>query len=405
MTVGPDSTLVLHPLVIRDSDDDPDMVVVGRTELGEFVELPRVGVDAVRLLDKGQPIGEAEAAIAAEHDVRLDLVELADALVELGFVAAVDGEHVPDHADRVPGSHLPWLRDRHVRWLFSWPVAVLWLGVLIAAITTWWQQPDLFVVASDFYWTTYVGLAVLINTVMLSVNLSVHELMHLAAARRYGAPARISFATRLHHLVVQTDVTAIWAVPRRQRYQVYLAGMLWDSFAICTSALLIAYAELPVSVDRLLSALSLCVLLSLAFQLQVYMRTDLYYVLMEWLRCRNLFQDGVAYARHLLRRTIRRASVDPTTVLPRREQRAVRLYAVAMAVGSVVALSGFAVFGLPILIEGIVRAITGLVNGIGSGAVPQVVDSGLIILVECTLQVIFIVTFYRRHKRIGEGSA
>lgn len=396
--VGPDSTLGLHPLVVRDSDDDPDAVVMGRTELGEFVELPRVAADAIELLGQGRTIGEAEAAVAAEHDVRLDLGELAEALVELGFVATVDSQPIPDLAQRLPGSHLPWLHERHVRWLFSQPVGALWLGVLIAAIVTWWQQPDLFVEASDFYWTSYVGLAVLVNTVLFSVSLSVHELMHLAAARSYGAPARISFATRLHHLVVQTDVTAIWAVPRRLRYRVYLAGILWDGFVICACTLLVAYAGLPAGVDRLLTAVTLCVLLSLLFQLQVYMRIDLYYVLMEWLRCRNLFHDGMAYAGHLLRRLAHRPSADPSAGLPARERRAVRLYAVAMAVGSVVALSGFALLGLPILVEGVVRAFTGLIDGVHTGGLLQAIDSALIIVVEGTLQVIFLVTFYRRHR-------
>lgn len=401
----PDSTVALHPLAIRDSDDDPESVVVGRAELGEFVELPRVAADALQLLGDGSTIAEAEARIEAEHGVSLDLPELVEALVELGFVAVVDGRPVPDPADDRPGSHLPWLRDRHVRWLFTWPVGVLWLVVVVAAIVTWWRQPGLFVEASDFYWTTYVGLAVLVNTALFSVSLSVHELMHLAAARAYGAPARISFATRLHHLVVQTDVTAVWAMPRRLRYQVYLAGLLWDGLVICASGLLIAHAGLPGAVDRLLAAVSLCVLLSSLFQLQVYMRTDLYYVLMEWLRCRNLFHDGMAFARHLLRRAARRASVDPTAALPTRERRAVRLYAVAMAAGSVVALSVFALFGLPILIEGVVRAGTGLVDGVRTGGVLQTVDSAVIILVEGTLQTIFLVTLWRRHRhRVGRRS-
>jgi putative peptide zinc metalloprotease protein len=89
--------------------------------------------------------------------------------------------------------------------------------VALAAVVTCLRRPDLVPAAADFYWTPYVGLAVLVGTVMFSANLSVHELMHLAAARSYGAPARIGFSTRLHYLVVQTDVTAIWAVSRRER--------------------------------------------------------------------------------------------------------------------------------------------------------------------------------------------
>lgn len=388
VAIGPASVLRLHRLAVRDSDDDPDEVVVGRAETGGFVELPRIGAVAIALLDDGLTVGEVEERIAREHDVELDVAELAEALLELEFVSTVDGRPVSD-GDGQPREHLPWLRERHVRWLFGRTANVVWLGVLVAAVITWWDRPDLVPSASDFYWTPYVGLAVLVNTALFSVSASLHELMHLAAARSYGAPARIGFSTRLHYLVVQTDVTAIWAVPRRARFRVYLAGMKWDAFLISGCALAIAHAGLPAGVDRVVAALALVALLSVFIQVQVYMRTDLYYVLMEWLRGRNVFQDALAYLRSLVRR-----GADPTADLPARERRGVRLYAVAMAVGSAVSLSVFALYGLPIVVTGVVGAVTGLVGGSGWRAF----DSALVIAVECVLQAAFLVAFYRGHR-------
>lgn len=392
---GRDTVLRLHPLTYRDGDDGPDDVVVGRPALGEFVELPRVGADAVRLLGEGLAVGVVEERIAERHRVDLDVAELAEALVDLGFVSTVDGVVLPDPADEQPASHLPWLAARHVRWLFGRTATAVWLVVVAATGVTWWRRPELLPAAADFYWTPYVGLAVLVSTAMFSVNASIHELMHLAAARSYGAPARIGFSTRLHYLVVQTDVTAIWAVPRRHRYRVYLAGLRWDSFAVCVSALLVAHAGLPPGADRLLAAFTVVVLVSMVVQAQVYLRTDLYYVLMEWLRGRNLYQDGLAYVRHLARRVLRRPSTDPVAHLPARERRGVRAYAVFMACGCVVALGSFAMFGLPILVQGIAGAFGGLLH---SGDVLRMVDSALVIAVEGALQVIFVVTFLRVHR-------
>jgi hypothetical protein len=76
----------------------------------------------------------------------------------------------------------------------------------------------------------------------------------------------------------------------------------------------------------------------------------------------------------------------------------VRIYAVAMAAGVAVALSVFATFGLPILIEGITRALTDLTGGLRDADLPRILDSTAIITVEGGLQVIFLVTFYRRHR-------
>jgi hypothetical protein len=155
-------------------------VVVGRAEIGEFVELPRIGAAAIRLLDEGLTVGEAEQRIAREHDVELDVAELAEALLELQFVATVDGRSTS--AEPSPREHLPWLRERHVRWLFGRSATAVWIGVLAAALTTCWYRPELVPSAPDFYWTPYVGLAVLVNTALFSCTASVHELMHLAAA-------------------------------------------------------------------------------------------------------------------------------------------------------------------------------------------------------------------------------
>lgn len=396
--VGGDGVLTLHRLAIRSSDDDPELAVVGRPELGEFVELPRVGADAIRLLATGLRIAEVERRLRDEQGVELDLAELAETLIDLGFVAAVDGRARPDPAAGLPGSHLPRLRPEHVGWLIRWPVLAVWLAVLAGAAATWWRRPELVPAPSDFYWTPYVGLAVLVNTGLFSLSLSVHELMHLATARGYGAQARISLSTRLHHLVVQTDVTAVWAVPRAARYRVYLAGLGWDSFVVAGSTLLIGYAGLPALADRLLAALALLALLSILIQVRVYMRTDLYYVLMEWLRSRRLIEDGWEFIRHLGRRLRRRPTTDPTADLPTRERRAVRGYAVAMAAGVAVALAAFAAFGLPILVEGTVRAFTNLAGGLRDGDPLRTFDSIAIIVVEGGLQVVFLATFYRRHR-------
>ncbi|MEV0194882.1 hypothetical protein [Nonomuraea sp. NPDC050691] len=296
-------------------------MVVGRSEIGEFIELPAVYGDAIGLLGAGLSISTTEVRIAAEQDVELDVAELVEALTDLGFVRSVNGEPLPDPEANTPRSHFSRLTERHVAWIFSRPMKVAWLLVMGAALVTLAMQPDLLPNYTDFFWGDYVGLTVLVNTVMVSISISMHELMHLTAARSLGVPGRIGFGTRLHNLVVQTDVTAVWGVPRRSRYRVYLAGMAWDLFLMASLTLLVAHVAMSQPVKAVLQALVVCILMTLPFQLQVYMRTDLYYVLRDLLRTRNLFDDGLAYARYLLSRTVaglrrRPAPVaDPTTEL------------------------------------------------------------------------------------------
>ncbi len=402
--VGAGSVVRFHHLVVRPDDDDPDAIIVGRPDLGEFVELPAVCGEVIRLLGEGRPVAEVEAAVSAGHDVELDVADLVESLSDLAFVAEVDGLPVPGPASGPVAAHFPGVTERHVRWVFGRPMKLFWLAVVVAAALTVLARPGLFPQHQDFFWSGYTGLSVLVNTAFFSVVASVHELMHLTAARSLGAPARIGFGTRLHYLVVQTDVTAIWGVPRRQRYRVYLAGMASDVFLIATMTLAVAYLPLPGPVEALLRAFTLTTLLCLPLQAQIYMRTDLYFVLRDLLRCKDLFGDGLRYARYLLTRAAapfrRPASpvTDPTGELAPHERRAVRIYAVALAVGSSITLTVFAFYGGPIVVTGLTSALTAVWDGLHGGPVLAAVDAGLLILVEGGIQVLFLATFVRTHR-------
>ncbi|MFI6290626.1 hypothetical protein ACIBEJ_03535 [Nonomuraea sp. NPDC050790] len=398
------SRIGLHPLISRADDDDPDVVVVGRAEIGEFIELPAAYGEAIKLLLDGLPVGAVEQRLEAEQDVELDVAELVEALTELGFVASVDGRPVPDPAAGAPGGHFPGLTARHVSWIFGGPMKLLWLLVAGAGLVTLVTRPDLLPHYEDFFWGEYVGLTILVNTVLVSVSISVHEMMHLTAARSLGVPGRIGFGTRLHNLVVQTDVTAVWGAPRRSRYRVYLAGMAWDLFLMASLTLLVAHTALPPLAKALFQAWTLAVLLTIPFQLQVYMRTDLYYVLRDLLRTRNLFEDGLAYARFLRERTIARLrrrpcpAEDPTVDLPPRERRSTRIYSVFLVAGATISLTAFAAFTAPIAIATLVRAITAIAGGFQGGPVLLALDAGLLVLIEGSIQALFVVTFVRGHR-------
>ncbi|WP_336208884.1 hypothetical protein [Nonomuraea sp. LPB2021202275-12-8] len=398
------SRVGLHPLISRPDDDDPDVVVVGRAEIGEFVELPAVYGEAIRLLDEGLSVSDTEARIAAEQDAEIDAAELVEALTDLGFVRDVDGRALPDPAVDAPPSHFRTLTQRHVAWLFSAPLKLAWTLVVGAALVTLALRLDLLPHYEDFFWSDYVGLTVLVNTVMMSAAISVHELMHLTAARSLGVPGRIGFGTRLHNLVVQTDVTAVWGVPRRSRYRVYLAGMAWDVLLMASLTLLVAYAPLPDLARALMQALVVTVLMTIPFQLQVYMRTDLYYVLRDLLRTRNLFDDGLAYARYLLDGALARLrrrpapAADPTDDLAPHERRATRIYSVFLVGGATISLTFLLLYGAPIAISAAVRAVRGVVGGFAGGPVLTAVDSGVFLLIEGGIQVLFLVTFVRGHR-------
>ena len=398
--VGPATVVLLHPLAIAADDDEAGTFVVGRRDGGQYVELPDVGVRALRLLDAGLTGGAVEERLA-DGDERPDVGGFVEELVELDWVAVVDGRELPDPL-AAAGSHLAWLRPGHVRWLFGRTAAACYGALVLAAIVTVVARPALLPAYEDFFWTDYVGLATFGNMLMIIGGSVVHELMHLAAARSLGVPGRIGFGTRLYSLALQTDVTAAWALPPRRRLRIYLAGMAWDSAAIAAAILLCAYANPPATIRALLAAYVVIALVGLVFQCQFFMRTDVYFVLMDVLRCRDLFGDGLRYARYLLARAVRAlrrrpAPANPIDGLRPREARGVRIYAPLVVLGSTAALAAFALVGIPILVETSVRAGAAVVALRDGGSVLHAVDGGVVLAVVSGLQILFIRTFVRSH--------
>jgi putative peptide zinc metalloprotease protein len=392
-TVDHDSRLELHELVVRDEDEH---VIVGRVATAEFVALPPIGRRALELLAQRSSVGEAEAALSAERGTPVDLVGFAGSLVELGFVRAVNGEPVAAEAPAAPS--LPWLAPAHCRWLFGRPVKLLYALALAAAAVTVARQPGLVPAYGDFFWSSHTSVVLAVNTLMVVAVVALHELAHLAAARSVGVAGRISLGTRLHLLVAQTDVTGVWALPRRRRYRVYLAGMAWDLLLVSALVLALGHLALPGGLRELLAALVLVLVFGLLGQLQIYLRTDLYFVLADLMATKNLAEDAAAYALScarraggLLRAPARRAAaVDVLRALPPRERRNVRLYAAFMVAGSLVALSVFAAYGLRIVIELYGQALAAIADGAAGGDLARLGDGALTFTVQAGFQLLFV---------------
>jgi len=68
-------------------------------------------------------------------------------------------------------------------------------------------------------------------------------------------------------------------------------------------------------VRSLLTTYVLVAGVGVVFQAQVYIRTDFFFVLMDVLRCGDLFHDGLRYCRYLWARLTARLIAGPTAGL------------------------------------------------------------------------------------------
>lgn len=392
--VTPTSCVRLHPLAVR---IDGDEIIVGRIETGDFIAIPHTGARVVDLLAQGMSVQEANDTVEIETGEYFDLVDFIESLIELGFVAEVDGR--PVTGPPVVRSSLPWLRPEHVHWMLSPVVQGVVAAVVLAALISALVSGGPFPSYDNLLWSSHGGVVLLGQILMTWFIISLHELAHLATARAAGAPGRIQFSTRLQFLVVQTDISGILAFSRRYRLTAYCAGMVCDML-IGAIATIIAVADSRGVIHQIAAAAMTTVAVFLSLQLLIFMRTDVYLIFQEITRCRNLYTDGLNYLKYVILKT-RRVFVfrsappctDPSVELPGHERRIVRAYAILLAIGTSICLAIGATVTLPYEI----RLIGNAIRELGSGSMKELLDGIIVLVVLGATQALWVISWWRRH--------
>ena len=283
--------LRLRELRIVPEGDD---FLVGDPARGEFVAVPEVAVTVISLLRDGYTLGETAARVQEQTGEQVDVADFAATLVELGFVAATDGVPVdatgPELAD---GGRLGAAAARVARPLYSAPAfavyGLLFAGCVLALTAVPALRPR---VTQLFFLPNPVLSVALLTAVGMPLAMT-HELAHWLGARVNGAGARITVSRRYYMMVLQTDLSALWGVPRRQRFGPLLAGIAWDTVRLAAlialrAAALARWWNPGALGGRLIAALIVTHVLAISWQFFVFLRTDVYAVLAVGLGCLNL---------------------------------------------------------------------------------------------------------------------
>jgi putative peptide zinc metalloprotease protein len=389
----------LHELSMRpDEAAGEETWIIGRIETGEFIAAPLVARRVITLLAAGSRVEEIRGKLLDEG-ADVDVADFVTTLAELGFVSHMDGRRLDQPVP--PRPTLPWLRPGHVHWLLHPAAAMAAAAIIAAGVIDAVAEPALVPTYRDLLWSGSGGLVIAGNAAIGWSLLFLHELAHLATARGAGVYARMSLSTRLQFLVAQTDVSGIWAAPRKIRLTVYLAGMTTN--LVVAAVCVLTEAALPPDGGprALLAAVALLSLLSVPTQFLVFMRTDVYFVIQDLTGCANLYADASAYLRYhakRLWRTSRRADpppTDPSCRLPTRERRAVRCYTIVLTAGTAICLLAAATITWPTafaLIEGAVHAITD-----NHGSAARLIDGIVVVSVTAAVQLLWLRAWWPRH--------
>jgi hypothetical protein len=355
----PHTGLEFHPLTYV---TEPDGVLVGRADTESYALLPADGAELLRRLADGTPLPEAEVWYRTAFGEPVDMADFVETLHELGFVRE-SGERVAEAA--------PVRLQALGRAVFS-PLAWIVYALIIAAcVVVMVRDPQLRPHGRNLFFSPSLVIVQLVLAVVQMPLALWHEGAHVLAGRRLGLPTGLGVGRRLYFFVFETRLTGLLGVPRARRYLPFLAGMLADAvlFAALTLVAALDFADGPSWAGRLALAVAFLCLPRLVWQFLVFLRTDVYYVLVTALGCGNLHEVAKACLRHRLRVLpgTRRPDWEEDRWSPR-ERALAPWFAVLSAVGVGFLLAGAGLLLFPVMAEFVTRFAAGLAHGTLGGA-------------------------------------
>jgi putative peptide zinc metalloprotease protein len=412
-----ETLVTVHPFTRQVEDDE---VVIGHLDTAIFLVLP---TDAVEILDdlaKGRSIGEVQSIYGEKYGEIPDLEDLLSILEAKGFVQPLNPEkiweskpgHSPDqisslnsndgHLNSHPAIiqrltkpspvryHFEYFPQSVARKIFSRAGMLIWSSIVGLALIAIVAKPSLLPNWEAYFFKDHATLMILALMGLDCVTLFLHEMAHLVAARSLGVSCRMGISHRMWMLVAETDMTGIWSVPRQKRYLPFLAGVLLD--VVCAAILvLIFFADLqgwillPPVVFQLGRALLLNYFLGLLWQCYFFLRTDFYYIIATFLKCKNLMKDTEVFLWNKLGRLIHSIRQVDQSHIPRRERRVIAGYSLLWLIGRTAALGSFCFIILPVTWHYFIK-LSGVLSA-GYFANPSAfIDALLMIMMVCIPQ-------------------
>jgi putative peptide zinc metalloprotease protein len=288
---------------------DGDGYVLGSTVSRDFVAVPAIGGDVVRWLQAGYSVEECAELAARQAGEPVDVNGFVNGLTEAGLLPA-EGAGPP--VVEPPRAAAAWA-GRSGRVLFGRAGLAVQVILAVVAVVAMVVVPPLRPRYTDVIVTGVPLLNLFVVSALAIAAGLMHEVAHVIAAAARGVPGRVSISRRMISIVYQTDLTRLWSVPRPARVVPLLAGIVSDAATVAVLVVVeatVLRGGAPLVV-HLVRAMIFVKTAGIVFQVEVFMRTDLYALFVVATGCRNLWATKGAVAR----RAIGRATADDVALL------------------------------------------------------------------------------------------
>ncbi|MBN3892521.1 MAG: hypothetical protein HWQ43_26375 [Nostoc sp. JL31] len=353
MTRYPTDALVsIYPFTRQPEGDE---FIIGRVDTNIFLALPSDAIELLDYLAAGKTIGQAQWLYEQKYNEVPDIEGLLEVLEENDFVNILCAKQTifTTHTKQPKQiNHFTWISQSFAKLLFSNKVLICCGLIVLLALFAVYFKPIILPSYQAFVFSKNVTMMALVLTGINVIAVFLHEMAHLLAAKAVGVYCQLRLSNRLWILVAETDMTGIWGVPRNQRYLPFIAGPLLDIVS-ASILLLVLFAEqqkwlaIAPIVLQLMQAIALSYLLAILWQCYFFVRTDFYYVIANFFRCRSLMKDTKVFVQNQILRLFRFSHTTDQSSIPKGEMRVIRCYALIYVLGNIAAFWSLFFIGIP----------------------------------------------------------
>ncbi|AZB44637.1 PqqD family protein [Bacillus sp. FJAT-42376] len=307
-----------------------DEFSIGDSSIGEFLRVPEVAVDVVRLLDGKNTLLQVKTKIDRKYGEDVDVLDFVEMLKECDLIYKIDSEVLNDSFQKEVNPVLFTLG----RIFFSRAANLLYVVSFAALILLLILHPALIPTFRDMFVFEPVGLSGLIFLVVGWGLTLIHEFAHLLAASKEKVHSKIRLNLRMIFLVAETDMTGLWGKPKKNRYVPFLAGMAWNTVIAlgCFAVQLVSASELAVAFARMIALITLY---GFVWQFIIFLRTDVYYVISNWKNTSAMHEHSLLF----LRKTVLRKDAAEWEALPLHEKKNAQWFGILYIIGGFISVS------------------------------------------------------------------
>jgi hypothetical protein len=287
---------------------DGDLYLIGNADLGDFYQFPEHGLRILNMLQAGDTAPAIRARVGAETEDRLDVDDFLRQLSEIGFIHPEDQKESAQrrlHTSEQDSRRTFNVDARVARAILSPPVLSCCCALALYAVISAINNPALRINFNAFYIATARTPFLLLIMSLSMIHIVLHESGHMLAAARHGIKSKYGVGNRLWTIVAESDLTGILTLPKSQRYFPMLAGIMVDMFFASLLTVLIQILLRAGAGDfavQVVQALVLDLVISILWEFDIFVKTDVYYVLCNFFSQPDLDRDARLYLSGLIHR-------------------------------------------------------------------------------------------------------